>query len=80
MITVRLKIVDYDKHKNTYKAKLLNGDIIAFDPFVSCAIAMTDEEYKNNKGFKYVGNNYILTEYTVYNDIVIPSEGGIIAV
>ena len=79
MITVRLKVTDYDKESNTCTAQLLNGDIVLFDPFVGCAISMTDEEYENDKGFDIVGNNYILTDYTVYKDSVVPAKDGIIA-
>lgn len=80
MITVRLKVTNYDKASNTCTAQLLNGDIIELDPFVGCAINMTDEEYEKGKGFDIVGNNYILTEYTVYKENVVPSEGGMIAI
>ncbi len=80
MIIVRVKITDYDKASNTCTAQLLNGDIIELDPFVGCAIDMTDDDYENNKGFDVVGNSYLLTEYTVYKEIVVPSEGGMIAI
>lgn len=80
MITVRVKITEYDKASNTCTAQLLNGDIIELDPFVGCAIEMTDADYKKGKGFDIVGNSYLLTEYTVYKENVVPSEGGMIAI
>lgn len=79
MITVRLKVISYNKETNTCSAQLLNGDIIELDPFVSCAIYMTDEEYTGGEGFKIVGNNYLLTSYTVHPEHVVPHEGGMIA-
>lgn len=80
MITVRVEILDYDKASNTCTAQLLNGDIIEIDPFVACAIHMSDEDYKKGKGFDIVGNSYLLTEYMVYKESVVPSEGGMIAI
>ncbi len=80
MITVRVKITDYDKASNTCTAQLLNGDIIELDPFVGCAISMTDYDYEKDKGFDIIGNSYLLTEYTVYKENVVPSEDGMIAI
>lgn len=78
MITARVKIVSYDKASNTCTAELQDGRIIELDPFVGCAIDMTDDEYEKDKGFGIVGNVYALTEYTVYTDNVVPHEGGMI--
>lgn len=80
MLTVRVKIIDYDKSSNTCTAQSLNGDIFELDPFVGCAISMTDDDYKKGKGFDIVGRSYLLTEYTVYRDNVVPDEGGMIAI
>lgn len=80
MIAVRVKITDYDKASNTCTAQLFNGDIIELDPFVSCAINMTDEEYDKGKGFDIIGKDYLLTEYTVCKENVVPHEGGMIAI
>lgn len=80
MITVRVKIIGYDKASNTCTAQLLNGDIIELDPFVGCAISMTDDDYEKDRGFDIVGKSYFLTEYTVYKENVVPSEGGMIAI
>lgn len=80
MIIVRVKITDYDKASNTCTAQLLNGDIIELDPFGGCAISMTDDDYKNDKGFEIVGNSYLLAEYTVYKENVVPRAGGMIAI
>ena len=79
MIAIRVKIIDYDQGANTCVAQLLNGDVFELDPFVGCAIEMSDDEYESGKGFELVGKDYILTEYTVYKDNVVPIEGGMIS-
>jgi hypothetical protein len=79
MISLRLKIISYDKDRNTCKAELLNGDIVEIDPFVSCALALTDDDYVAGHGADVVGGEYILTEYTVYKNNIVPHEGGIIS-
>lgn len=56
-----------------------NGNIIEIDPFVSCAIPLTDEEYHAGRGAEIVGKAYILTGYSVYPTHVLPHEGGMIA-
>jgi len=73
MLAIRIKIVSYDKTTNTCQAKLLNGDIFELDPFVGCAIEMTDEDYESGKGFDIVGRDYILTEYSVSKENVVPA-------
>ena len=78
MITVRLKIKSYDKSKNIFLAELLNGDVVAFDPFVSCAIELTDQDYEAGMGANFVGCEYLLIEYTVYKDLVVPCQNGIV--
>lgn len=80
MITVRVKIISYDKDVNTCKAQLLSGDIIELDPYVGCAIALSDEDYYAGKGGDIVGKDFLLTKYSVYAENVIPHEGGMIAV
>jgi len=76
MIALRVKIVSYNKDVNTCKAELLNGDIIELDPFVACAVELSDEDYHSGKGGDIIGNSYILTEYHVYKDQVVPMENG----
>lgn len=80
MITVRVKIISYDKDVNTCKAQLLNGDVIELDPYVGCAITLTDEDYHAGKGGDIVGQSFLLTKYTVYAEHVVPHEGGMVAV
>lgn len=80
MITIRLTIVEYDKESNTCRAELLNGDVIQLDPFVFCAIPMTDEQYVDGFGFSLVGKTYILTKYSVSPDCVSPDDGGMIEI
>jgi len=76
MIAVRIKIISYDTETNTCKGQLLNGDIVDIDPFVGCAIPLTDEEYFNGYGANIVGSSYILTHYTASVDNVVPYENG----
>ena len=78
MITVRVEIVGYDNHKNVCTGKLLNGDLIEIDPYVGCAIILSDDDYKKGKGADIVGKSYLLTEYTVYTQNVVPHENGMI--
>lgn len=78
MITLRVEIIDYDKDLNNCKARLLNGDVIELDPYGGCAIAMTDDEYAAGNGADIVGKTYLLTAYSVYKDLVVPHEGGMI--
>lgn len=80
MITIRVKITEYDKDSNTCKASLLNGDIITLDPFVGCAIRMTDGEYHDGVGYSLVGKTYLLYKYSVYPDYVVPHEDGMVEI
>lgn len=80
MITLRLKVISYDNESNTCKAQLLNGDIVNFDPFVGCAIELSDEDYKNGFGSKLVDKSYLLTFYTVYRDAIVPHENGLLEI
>ena len=78
MITLRVKITEYNKEKNVCTAELLNSDKIELDPFVSCAIPMTDGQYSSGIGFELVGKEFILIEYTVYKQNVVPHKNGMI--
>ena len=78
MIPIRITISSYDKETNTCKATLLNGDVICLDPFVGCALELSDDDHEAGCGADVVGNTYILVEYTVYRESVVPSEGGMI--
>ena len=79
MIVQRIEIVSYDKERNTCKARLQNSDLIELDPFVSCAIRQTDEDYEANRGTELIGKKFLLTLYSVYSDSVVPHEGRMIA-
>ena len=79
MIPIQIEITEYETAKNVCKAKLQNGNIIEIDPFVSCAIPLTDEEYYAGRGAEIVGKSYLLTCYSVYPTHVLPHEGGMIA-
>ena len=78
MIPIQIKITEYYYDKNVCKAKLQNGNIIEVDPFVGCAIPLTDEEYNNGNGAYLVGKSYILISYSVYPTHVMPHENGMI--
>jgi hypothetical protein len=80
MITQRIKITAYRKDTNDCEAILQNGDVIIFDPFVSCALFLSDEDYRLMRGSDIVGNTYLLTEYSVYPHNVVPHENGMILI
>lgn len=77
MIPVIVKVISYDKERNICKAELQNGNFIDFDPFVGCAIELSDDDYFQGKGNDVVGNTYCMTCYTVYADSVVPHEDGL---
>ena len=78
MIAPTIEITAYDKQTHTCEAKLLNGDIIRLDPFFDCTIDLAcDGEGRESECYLLVGNKYLLTEYTVYHDIVVVHDGGI---
>ena len=80
MIPVQVKITSYDKARNDCEAELLNGDIIKIDPYVGCAIELSDTDYYKGWGAEIVGNSYLLIEYSVYKSQVIPMENGMILI
>lgn len=80
MLTIRLKVTGYDKERNVCQAVLQNGDNVEFDPYVSCAIPLTDEEYADGGGAGIVGCEYLLTAFTVYKHVIVPHEDGLIMI
>lgn len=78
MIPIQILVTDYDKSSNTCTA-VSGGKEIDLDPFVSCAVALSDEDYAAGKGAEVVGKAYVLTSYSVYPETVVPHEGGMIA-
>lgn len=78
MIPLLVTITAYDHGRNVCQAKLQDGRIIELDPFVSCAIKLTDEEYAANKGAEIVGKAFVMALYSVYIDHVVPHEGGFV--
>lgn len=78
MVTLRLAVTHYDKATNTCKAVLQNGDIVDFDPYVGCAIRLSDDEYENGEGKDIVGCEFLLIEYTVTRRMITPHENGLI--
>lgn len=78
MLTIRLKVTGYDKERHVCQAVLQNGDIVDFDPYVGCAIRLSDEECRNGKGKDIVGCEFLLIEYAVTRRMITPYENGLI--
>lgn len=79
MIPLQIKLKSYDKLRNEFKATTLqNGNTITLDPFVNCAIELSDDDYELDKGFYFVGRVFIMTAYLVRHDCVIALESGLI--
>lgn len=78
MIPLQLTITGYDKAKHTCTALLQNGNSIELDPFVSCAIHLSDAEYDVGKGAALVGKQFVMTQYSVYSTAVVPHEDGFV--
>ena len=83
MLPIRIVTKKYDKDKNFFTAILPSDEIVFFDPFVSCAIELSDEDYEKGKGFEFENKAYLVTEFSVQKwDIksymIIPREGGLI--
>jgi len=78
MIPLRICITEYNPLSNNCRAQLQDDNFICLDPFVSCAINMTDEEYAAGEGHNLVGKTYLMTSYTVYKHEVVPHEDGMI--
>tara|TARA_R110002096_G_scaffold327284_10_gene521339 strand:- start:4234 stop:4476 length:243 start_codon:yes stop_codon:yes gene_type:complete len=78
MIPILIYITEYNKESNSCKARLQDNKIIVLDPFVSCAIELSDDDCNNGEGHSIVGKTYILTEYSVYKSVVIPDENGMV--
>ena len=78
MIPLQIYITEYHETENTCTAKLQNGNYIKLDPFVACAVPLSDADYENGKGHDLVGRTYLLTTYSVSPDDVVPHEGGMI--
>lgn len=78
MIPLQIYITEYHEASNTCTAKLQNGNYIKLDPFVSCAVEMSNSDFENGKGHELVGKSYLITKYWVTPGEVIPDEGGMI--
>ena len=76
MIPIEIEITSYDKNFNICKATTGTGILINIDPFVWCALPLSDEAYERGDGNLTVGKRYDLTKYSVDHHVVIPSEGG----
>ena len=83
MLPLRLVTKGYDKDRNIFKAILPSDEVVYFDPFVGCAIELSDEDYASGKGYEYENKSFLLTEFSVQkwdviSYMIVPSEGGII--
>ena len=75
MIPLIVKIISYSFENNTCQAELQDKKIITLDPFVGCAIDLSDEEYDiGEKAQSIVGKSYLMSEYGVFHHCVIPNE------
>tara|TARA_R110002096_G_C14661646_1_gene728198 strand:- start:25547 stop:25831 length:285 start_codon:yes stop_codon:yes gene_type:complete len=79
-LTIQIQLIEYRKESNDFIAKTRLGESFVFDPFVSCALSMTDNEYENGKGFDFVGHDFLMNHYTVTHDNVYSHEGGLIEI
>jgi len=88
MLPLQLHVKEYFKDRNYCEAVLASGEIVAFDPFVSCAITLSDDDYNSGRGADIVKRNFLITDFSVqpwfehdqrYHYMVTPNEGGIIA-
>ena len=80
MLELIIEILSYDRERNEYQARTSTGVLFTFDPLVGCALLLSDKEYDNGDGEKFVGNKYAMTEYSVSNDVVTPHEKGLILI
>lgn len=78
MIPIIIHITEYNEKLNYCKARLQDNKIIDLDPFGGCAIELSDEDYENGEGHNVVGKTYILVEYSVSRQMVVPHENGMI--
>lgn len=72
-----LTVTSYDKEKNNCQAVDQFSRTFEFDPFVGCALTMTDDQYLDGFGFSFVGNRYCATNYSFSSGMIIPHEGGL---
>lgn len=77
-LEITLKVISYDKETNTCRAIDSFGRDFDFDPFVSCAIKMTDEQYSDGFGFSIVGNRYVASAYSFSNGQLVPHVNGLV--
>jgi hypothetical protein len=80
MINLTVTVLSYDKSSNTCAAKDEFCRQFSFDPFVDCAIPLSDEDYHAGKGGQVVGKTYIMTKYSFDGHHVVPYSGGLIEV
>lgn len=88
MLPLQLHVKDYFQDRNYCGAVLSSGEAVAFDPFVSCAICLNDDDYQAGKGAELKNRNYLITDFSVqpwfdqdnrFHYMITPNEGGIIA-
>ena len=80
MIPIQIEITGYNFDRNVCVAQLSNGNFIEVDPFVGCAVRLSDDDYVAGKGADLVGKKFVLTSYSVYPSTIVPHENGIVPV
>lgn len=88
MLPLQVHVKDYFHDRNYCEVVLASGEIAAFDPFVGCAIRLSDADYSAGKGAELKNKSFLLTAFSVapwsdydnrYHYMITPHEGGIIA-
>ena len=81
MLPLYITITAYDIKANTCTAVTDSGVTLQnFDPFVGCAVKMTDDQYYQGFGNSFVGKRYLMTEYSVYPSSIVPHENSLLEV
>ena len=81
MLPLYITITAYDSIANTCTAETDTGVTLKnFDPFVGCAVKMTDDQYHQGFGNSFVGKRYLMTEYSVYSSSIVPHENCLLEV
>jgi hypothetical protein len=87
MLPLKITIINYLQTKGYCTASLASGEIVMFEPFVSNAVELSDDEYEAGAGYEMEGVSFLLTDFIVspcehesYNYMIIANRGGMIPV
>ena len=87
MLPLKLQVTGYNKDRNHCEAKLEDGQLVTFDPFVTGAIELSMEDYEAGNGADLIGQSFLLTDFGVmpwakyddkYHYMILPREDGLI--